>query len=58
LRHLRLQHAQKLLADKNLPIADIARLSGFGDSSRLAHAFKKAFGISPLELRKRPLSTS
>ncbi|RYX80725.1 AraC family transcriptional regulator [bacterium] len=53
LRHLRLQHAQKLLQDKTLPIADIARLSGFGDSCRLAHAFKKAFGVSPLEFRKK-----
>ena len=58
LRHLRLQHAQKLLHDKTLPIADIARLSGFGDSSQLGHAFKKAFGVSPLEFRKKPTSTS
>ncbi len=52
LRHVRLQHAQKLLEDKSLLIADIARLSGFGDSTQLGRAFKKAFGVSPLTLRK------
>ncbi len=58
LRHLRLQHAQKLLQDKSLPVDDVARLSGFSDSCRRGHAFKKAFGISPLEFRKKPTSSS
>lgn len=53
LRHLRLQHAQKLLSDKSLPIADVARLSGFKDSTQLSRAFKKAFDASPLRLRKK-----
>ncbi|RYG66023.1 AraC family transcriptional regulator, partial [bacterium] len=53
LRHLRLQHAQKLLENKSLPIADIARLSGFGDSTQLGRAFRKAFGTSPLSHRKK-----
>jgi AraC-like DNA-binding protein len=53
-QHLRLEHARKLLADKSLPVADVARLSGFGDSSRLGRAFKKVFGVSPLEFRKKP----
>ncbi|RYX82680.1 AraC family transcriptional regulator [bacterium] len=53
LRHIRLQHAQKLLKDRHLSIADIARLSGFGDSTQLGRAFKKAFGVSPLNFRKK-----
>ena len=53
LGHLRLQHAQKLLEDKALPISDVARLSGFGDTTQLGRAFKKAFGIAPLSFRKQ-----
>lgn len=53
LGHLRLQQAQKLLEDKDLPVADIARLSGFGDCTQLGRAFKKAFGTSPLAFRKK-----
>lgn len=52
LRRLRLQHAQKLLEDRSLLVADIARLSGFGDATQLARAFRKAFGISPSEFRE------
>ncbi|RYX81628.1 AraC family transcriptional regulator [bacterium] len=51
--HLRLRHAQELLENKTLSVADIARQSGFSDSSQLGRAFKKAFGISPLGFRKQ-----
>ncbi|RYG69654.1 AraC family transcriptional regulator [bacterium] len=53
LRRLRLQHAQTLLRDRTLPVADVARLSGFNDPTTLTRAFKKAFGISPLSFRKK-----
>ncbi|RYX86279.1 AraC family transcriptional regulator [bacterium] len=53
LRHLRLQHAQKLLANRGLPVADIARLCGFDGSTPFGRAFKKSFGVSPLDFRKQ-----
>jgi AraC-like DNA-binding protein/mannose-6-phosphate isomerase-like protein (cupin superfamily) len=53
IKHLRLQQAQKLLAEGHLSVADIARLSGFSDSSQMSRAFKKSFGASPLEFRAR-----
>lgn len=52
LRQLRLQHAQELLKDQQLPMGDIARLCGYSDSTQLGRVIKKAFGISPLQLRK------
>ncbi|RYZ69583.1 MAG: AraC family transcriptional regulator, partial [Proteobacteria bacterium] len=54
LRHLRLQHAQQLLANRSLPVADIARLCGFKGATPFGRAFKKAFGVSPVDFRKIP----
>ncbi len=53
LRHLRLQHSQKLLANNKLPIADIARLSGFASATHFGQVFKGTFGMPPKEFRKR-----
>ncbi|RYG63600.1 AraC family transcriptional regulator [bacterium] len=52
LRQLRLQHAQELLKDPRIPVGDIARLCGYSDSTQLGRVIKKAFGISPLQLRR------
>ncbi|RYG70642.1 AraC family transcriptional regulator [bacterium] len=52
LRHLRLQHGQRLLANNRLPVADIARLCGFESATPFGRAFKNAFGSTPLEYRK------
>ncbi len=53
IRHLRLQHAQKLLLERDFPVTDVARLSGFGDATQMGRIFKKSFGVSPLEFRKK-----
>ncbi|RYG64065.1 AraC family transcriptional regulator, partial [bacterium] len=58
LRRLRLQHAQKLLVETRYPVADIARLSGFQNATQLGRAFKKAFGFSPLDFRKKQKAAS
>ena len=52
IRRLRLEHGQKLLRETRHPIADIARLSGFGDATAFGRAFKAAMGIKPLEYRR------
>ena len=52
IRRLRLEHGQKLLRETRYPIADIARLSGFGDATAFGRAFKAAMGIKPLEYRR------
>jgi AraC-like DNA-binding protein/mannose-6-phosphate isomerase-like protein (cupin superfamily) len=57
-RRLRLEHAQKLLVEKQHPIADIARLSGFQNATQLGRAFKNTFGISPLDFRKKQKASS
>ncbi|RYG70780.1 AraC family transcriptional regulator [bacterium] len=53
LRHLRLQHSQKLLADNKMPIADVARMSGFSSATYFGQAFQMRFAISPREFRKQ-----
>ena len=40
IRRLRLQQAQTLLRDRHLPVADVARLSGFNDPTQMTRAFK------------------
>lgn len=58
LRRLRLQHAQTLLRDRELAVADVARLSGFGGPTQLTRAFKKTFGMSPLDFRLKRKAAS
>ncbi|RYG33698.1 AraC family transcriptional regulator [bacterium] len=52
LRHLRLQHAQKLLRETSHSIGDVAHLCGFSDATTLARAFQKGFGTSPAVYRR------
>ncbi|RYX83301.1 AraC family transcriptional regulator [bacterium] len=56
-RRLRLQHAEKLLKETVFSIADVARLSGFGDATQLGRTFKKEFEASPLDFRKNHKSS-
>ena len=41
-----------LLKDTNIPIADIAKQSGFGDISHFSRQFKQVVGSSPIAYRK------
>jgi AraC-like DNA-binding protein len=47
----RLRYARQLLEER-LPIADIAIISGFYDSSHFVRHFSKFYGVSPLEYQK------
>jgi AraC-like DNA-binding protein len=49
----RLDRSRRLLADSDLPVDKIARRSGMGNGSQLAKLFRKRFGVSPTEFRRR-----
>lgn len=51
LRH-RLAKARELLMNSNLPIADIARSTGFASASRFGDLFKRRFGKTPRAWRE------
>lgn len=51
-RHLRLQRAQTLLRESLHPVADVARLVGFGDITQFGRIFKATFGQTPIEYRR------
>jgi AraC-like DNA-binding protein len=51
IRHLRLARAAKLLASTNLPIAEVARASGFADAATFRNAFRREAGQAPRDYR-------
>ncbi len=51
--HVRLRHAEELLAKTDLKIATIAEESGFGTSLNLYRTFYKKHTLSPSDWRKR-----
>jgi AraC-like DNA-binding protein len=53
LNKLRLDHAAELLASSNLSISEIARQCGFEDSNYFTRAFRRKFGITPGQWRKK-----
>lgn len=48
----RIAEAQKLLIEGTLPLAQIARQTGFGDSNYFSRVFKKRTGYTPTEYKK------
>jgi len=52
LNNLRLNHAENLLINTQVPILDISLQSGFNNISHFNHLFKREFGISPTQMRK------
>lgn len=50
---LRLRTAQRLLADGDAPLAEVARAAGFGDPLHFAHAFKRHLGMPPGAYRRQ-----
>ena len=55
LRELRLRRAEQTLADpsrKDMSIAAIAHLSGFGDHGTFVRAFRRHFGVTPTDRRR------
>lgn len=51
--HLKLEDARRLLGDAELSVTQIAYEVGFNDVSYFINLFKKKFGISPLQYRKK-----
>jgi AraC-like DNA-binding protein/PAS domain-containing protein len=43
----RIEHAQKMLRDTDLPMSEIALSAGFSDQSHLARHFRRVTGVSP-----------
>lgn len=55
LREQRMQLALQLLEDKHKTIKAIAKAAGFSHTSNFTHAFKRRFGVTPGEERRRGL---
>ncbi|WP_246676804.1 AraC family transcriptional regulator [Mesorhizobium sp. B2-4-15] len=53
---LRLDFAEKLLADSRMSIADIAHLSGFSSQSHFTTVMKKYRHVTPMQARLRKVS--
>jgi AraC family transcriptional regulator len=52
----RLNHARQLLSKSDLPIAEVAILSGFASHAHLSRSFHKHYGLPPNYLRRsRPM---
>lgn len=52
LTQVRLEEAEKLLAETNLPVKEIASAVGYPDEKYFSRLFKKTTGIKPTEYRK------
>lgn len=53
----KIQCAQRLLADSNLSITQIALESGFSSNAYFSDCFRRIMGISPMQFRKENRST-
>jgi AraC family transcriptional regulator of adaptative response / DNA-3-methyladenine glycosylase II len=53
----RIQFAKKLLDETRLPITQVAFAAGFGSIRRFNAAFRKAFGGTPTDMRRRDRET-
>ena len=52
LRQMRLSYAENLLRSSQMPVTEVADVSGFGSLSYFSRSFCKHYGISPQEYRK------
>ncbi|MCX6968753.1 MAG: substrate-binding domain-containing protein [Verrucomicrobia bacterium] len=52
LRRIRTETASRLLIDTDLPMAQIAERSGFGDAEQFSVSFRKQSGMSPSAFRR------
>lgn len=53
LREMRLRHAAGMIRQSDCTIAEAALDSGFGDVSNFHKAFRRHFGLTPLQYRRR-----
>ncbi|HEX5460165.1 MAG TPA: GlxA family transcriptional regulator [Steroidobacteraceae bacterium] len=50
---LRLRLSQQLLGETSLSIMEVALAAGFASASQFARAFRKVYGVSPRQIRRR-----
>ncbi|HZG86588.1 response regulator [Paenibacillus sp.] len=55
---VRIEHAQTLLANEGLSVAEVAEMVGYQDARYFSKVFGKAVGLSPMQYRKRLSATS
>ncbi len=53
---VRINNSKLLLADKNIPLADVALLCGFEDQSYFTKVFRGYVGVTPLKYRENRVS--
>ena len=53
IQRIHVELAQRLLAETNLPVPDIATRSGFKSADRLAAVFRRTLGVTPTNYRRR-----
>jgi transcriptional regulator GlxA family with amidase domain len=51
-RNRRIDHARELLESRDLPVDEVARLSGLGSGGNLRHHLRRGVGMSPSSYRK------
>ena len=52
MRTVRLQEAQRLLRETDLPIAEIAEMVGYANPGHFSVAFHESFSMTPSEYKK------
>lgn len=52
IRSIRLQHAERLLIESNLSIADVAEQTGFSSASHMSKCFQEDRGCTPKQVRE------
>ncbi|MBQ1646247.1 MAG: helix-turn-helix transcriptional regulator, partial [Prevotella sp.] len=57
LRHIRIQHAEDMIAKSNEPFSQIAYAVGFSDSRYFGKCFKKQTGLTPSEYRDQSVKS-
>lgn len=53
IRRIRMERARHLLEQSDLPIAEVAGRSGFGEARRLSEVFAATLGLTPREYRRQ-----
>jgi LacI family transcriptional regulator len=53
IRRVRIEEAKRLLMESGRPIADIARMAGFGHEDLLSRVFRRGVGMTPSQFRRQ-----
>jgi LacI family transcriptional regulator len=53
IRRVRIERAKQLLIDTDLPIPDVAEMSGFGSNAYFTDCFQRTMQLTPLRYRKQ-----